>query len=59
MRQMAARPVLTAMIDGGREAMTEMRRLVDVLRPVESSAGHAAVDQGDWGPMPGLAELPA
>lgn len=43
-------PVLTAMIDGGREAMTEMRRLVDVLRPTG--------DHGELGPLPGLADLP-
>jgi signal transduction histidine kinase len=44
-------PVLTAMIDGGREAMTEMRRLVDVLRPTDG-------DDGELGPPPGLADLP-
>ena len=45
-------PVLTAMIDGGREAMTEMRRLVDVLRPTDGDDG------GELGPPPGLADLP-
>lgn len=29
-----ARPVLDSMIAGGKEAMTEMRRMVDLLRPV-------------------------
>lgn len=43
------RPMLTAMIDGGREAMTEMRRLVDVLRPTGDD---------ELGPPPGLADLP-
>jgi signal transduction histidine kinase len=45
-------PVLTAMIDGGREAMTEMRRLVDVLGPTDGDDG------GELGPPPGLADLP-
>jgi signal transduction histidine kinase len=44
-------PMLTAMIDGGREAMTEMRRLVDVLQP-------AGEDDSGFGPPPGLADLP-
>lgn len=53
------RPVLAAMIDGGRQAMTEMRRLVDVLRPVEGEAGPGAAWEGCWASAPGLAELPA
>ncbi|MCW2916258.1 MAG: Two component signal transduction histidine kinase [Actinomycetia bacterium] len=47
--------VLTSMIDGGREAMTEMRRLVDVLRPLDDGD---ADDGSDLGPPPGLDDLP-
>lgn len=54
-----ARPVLSAMIDGGREAMTEMRRLVDVLRPAGDDDRPAAADGDGFGPVPGLADLPA
>lgn len=48
-------PVLTSMIDGGREAMTEMRRLVDVLSPLDS--GDADDNGGGFGPPPGLDDL--
>ena len=44
-------PALTSMIEGGREAMKEMRRLVDVLRPVGD-----APDDLDL--SPGLAAVP-
>ena len=54
-----ARPVLTAMIDGGREAMAEMRRLVDVLRPTGDEDGAATAEQEGFGPAPGVADLPA
>ena len=49
------RAVLTSMIDGGREAMTEMRRLVDVLSPLdeEDSDDNASGP----GPPPGLDDL--
>jgi signal transduction histidine kinase len=47
--------VLTSMIDGGREAMTEMRRLVDVLSPLDS--GDSDEGGGGLGPPPGLDEL--
>jgi signal transduction histidine kinase len=47
-------PVLTSMIDGGREAMTEMRRLVDVLSPLHDGDGN---DAGGLGPPPGLDDL--
>jgi signal transduction histidine kinase len=53
------RPVLTAMIDGGREAMAEMRRLVDVLRPVGEENGPVTAGAEGFGPAPGLADLPA
>ena len=42
------------MIDGGREAMTEMRRLVDVLAPRRRAGDNG----GELGPPPGLADLP-
>jgi signal transduction histidine kinase len=48
-------PVLTSMIDGGREAMTEMRRLVDVLH---DSQREAELDGRGFGPPPGLDEVP-
>ena len=48
------RPVLDSMITGGKEAMTEMRRMVDVLRPV---AEESTTDQ--FGPPPALEETPA
>ena len=51
------RPLLAAMIDGGREAMTEMRRLVDVLRPVDGERDSAAGNGDDRMPAPGLADL--
>jgi signal transduction histidine kinase len=54
-----ARPVLTAMIAGGREAMAEMRRLVDVLRPAGDEYGAVSHDGESFGPAPGLADLPA
>jgi signal transduction histidine kinase len=54
-----ARPVLSAMIAGGREAMTEMRRLVDVLRPAGEEHEPAAADPEGFAPMPGVADLPA
>jgi signal transduction histidine kinase len=47
--------VLTSMIDGGREAMTEMRRLVDVLRPLGD--GDRDEDDSGLGPPPGLDDL--
>ncbi|WP_319463845.1 sensor histidine kinase [Micromonospora sp. RTP1Z1] len=47
------RPVLDSMIAGGKEAMTEMRRMVDVLRPV---ADDSTADQ--FGPPPALDETP-
>jgi signal transduction histidine kinase len=49
------RTVLTSMIDGGREAMTEMRRLVDVLRPPDDEDADDHV--GGLGPPPGLDDL--
>jgi signal transduction histidine kinase len=54
-----ARPVLTAMIAGGREAMAEMRRLVDVLRPAGEENGPETAGSAGFGPVPGLADLPA
>ena len=51
----AAHAVLTSMIDGGREAMTEMRRLVDVLRPLDDE-DRDGNDSG-LGPPPGLDDL--
>ncbi|MGI5133871.1 sensor histidine kinase [Streptomyces sp. CA-106110] len=54
-----ARPLLTAMIDGGREAMAEMRRLVDVLRPVGDESGPVPADAEGFGPAPGIADLSA
>jgi signal transduction histidine kinase len=55
-----ARPVLDAMIDGGRETMAEMRRLVDVLRPIgDDGDGAAPGGQDDLSPAPGLGELSA
>jgi signal transduction histidine kinase len=54
-----ARPVLTAMIAGGREAMTEMRRLVDVLWPAGEEQDTVTADQDGFGPVPGVADLPA
>ena len=54
-----ARPVLTAMIGGGREAMAEMRRLVDVLRPAADEDGPVTAGAEGFGPAPGLADLPA
>ncbi len=47
--------VLTSMIDGGREAMTEMRRLVDVLRPLDD--GNRDDNVSGQGPPPGLDDL--
>lgn len=47
------RPVLDSMIAGGKEAMTEMRRMVDVLRPV---ADDSTAD--GFGPPPALDETP-
>jgi signal transduction histidine kinase len=46
--------VLDSMIEGGREAMTEMRRLVDVLRPVAQATAH---DVPGHGPAPDLTDL--
>ncbi len=54
-----ARPLLTAMIGGGREAMAEMRRLVDVLRPVGEENGPVTAGAEGFGPVPGVADLPA
>jgi signal transduction histidine kinase len=54
-----ARPVLTAMIEGGREAMAEMRRLVDVLRPAGDEHGPVGAGPEGFGPAPGVADLPA
>ncbi|TVZ01563.1 sensor histidine kinase [Trebonia kvetii] len=54
-----ARPVLTAMIAGGREAMAEMRRLVDVLRPAGEENGPETAGSAGFGPVPGVADLPA
>jgi signal transduction histidine kinase len=54
-----ARPVLTAMIAGGREAMAEMRRLVDVLRPAGEVQDSVTAGQEGFGPVPGVADLPA
>ena len=51
-------PLLTAMIDGGREAMAEMRRLVDVLRPVDDGEQPTAGDADDFRPVPGIEDLP-
>jgi signal transduction histidine kinase len=48
-----ARPVLDSMIAGGKEAMTETRRMVDVLRPVGEESG---VDR--FAATPGLTEIP-
>lgn len=47
--------VLTSMIDGGREAMTEMRRLVDVLSPLDEGSRDDNVS--GQGPPPGLDDL--
>jgi signal transduction histidine kinase len=47
--------VLTSMIDGGREAMTEMRRLVDVLSPLND--GDRDDSLSGQGPPPGLDDL--
>jgi signal transduction histidine kinase len=47
--------VLTSMIDGGREAMTEMRRLVDVLSPLDDEDRDDNVS--GLGPPPGLDDL--
>lgn len=52
-------PILTAMIDGGREAMAEMRRLVDVLRPAGDENGAVPADGEGFEPAPGLSDLPA
>lgn len=49
-----ARPVLDTMISGGREAMTEMRRMVDLLRPVNEEAISKA-----WASTPDLSAIPA
>jgi signal transduction histidine kinase len=49
------RAVLTSMIDGGREAMTEMRRLVDVLTPLDDEDRDDNVSGP--GPPPGLDDL--
>jgi signal transduction histidine kinase len=49
------RAVLTSMIEGGREAMTEMRRLVDVLSPPDS--GDRDDNVTGHGPPPGLDDL--
>jgi signal transduction histidine kinase len=50
------RTVLTSMIDGGREAMTEMRRLVDVLSPLDH--GDRDDNVSGQGAPPGLDDLP-
>jgi len=47
-----ARPVLDSMIATGRQAMDEMRRMLDVLRPEPSAAA-------ERGPQPGIEEIGA
>jgi signal transduction histidine kinase len=49
-----ARPVLDTMISGGREAMTEMRRMVDLLRPVNEEPVTET-----WASSPDLSAIPA
>lgn len=61
-----AAPVLESMISGGKEAMTEMRRMVDVLRPITdeprpvagqpSSAPATGVSAPDLSAVPALCE---
>ncbi|MEV6851861.1 histidine kinase [Actinoplanes sp. NPDC051411] len=50
-----ARPVCDSMILGGKEAMTEMRRMVDLLRPT----GDTPDVRDGFGPPPSLADIPA
>jgi signal transduction histidine kinase len=47
--------ILASMIDGGRETMTEMRRLVDVLSPLDD--GDRDDNVSGQGPPPGLDDL--
>jgi signal transduction histidine kinase len=55
-----ARPVLESMIAGGQEAMTEMRRMVDLLRPVADGTDGNIDSAAPEGPDPaaGGAGLP-
>jgi signal transduction histidine kinase len=48
------RPVLDSMISGGKEAMTEMRRMVDLLRPIADDA-----PTGTYAAAPGVPDIPA
>jgi signal transduction histidine kinase len=48
------RPVLDSMITGGKEAMTEMRRMVDLLRPNADD-----VTTGTYAAVPGVPDIPA
>jgi signal transduction histidine kinase len=50
-----ARQVCDSMIAGGRAAMTEMRRMVDLLRPVATAQGA----ESEFGRPPDLADVPA
>lgn len=52
-RPEAAAEVLGTLAETGREALTEMRRLVGVLR------GEPGTEPVDYAPSPGLAEIPA
>jgi signal transduction histidine kinase len=47
------RPVLDSMINGGKEAMTEMRRMVDLLRPIADN-----VTNGTYTAVPGVPDIP-
>ena len=49
--------VLSTIADAGRQALTDMRGLLDVLRP-DAPAAVAVEESNGWGPQPTLAELP-
>jgi len=49
--------VLATIADTGRQALSDMRGLLDVLRPDAPATGDITTDEG-WMPQPSLAELP-